>query len=110
MPEASPAQGTLKRLIEAEDQARAIFKAAEQSAQDTVAQAREQARQSVDAIRLGAAGALESRLREAESKSAAEMKQRMQQAEAEAQELERRAAEHFPQAVDMVVDWVARGE
>ena len=107
MPEPSPAQGTLKRLIEAEDQAREILKAAGQSAQDAIAQAGAQARQSVDAVRQRAAGALESRLREAESKSAAEMKQRMQQADAEAQEFERRAAQHFSQAVDMVVDWVA---
>lgn len=110
MPEASPAQGTLKRLIEAEDQAREILKAAEEHARETIAQAREQARQSVEAIRQEAAGLLGSRLEEAELKAATEMKQRLQQAEGDAREIERRAAEHSRQAVDMVVDWVTRGD
>jgi vacuolar-type H+-ATPase subunit H len=39
MPHASPAQGTLKRLIEAEDQAREILTAAEKHAEETIAQA-----------------------------------------------------------------------
>ena len=55
MPEASPAQNTLKRLIEAEEQAREILKAAEEHAQETIAQAREQAKQSVEAVRQEAA-------------------------------------------------------
>jgi vacuolar-type H+-ATPase subunit H len=110
MPETSPAQGTLRRLIEAEDQAREILKAAEQRAQDTVAEARTQGKASVEAIRLEAVRMLRSQLEEAESKAATEMKQRLLQADAEAREFERRAAEHFSQAVDMVVDWVTRGE
>ena len=36
MPETSPAQGTLKRLIEAEDQAREILKAAEKHEEETL--------------------------------------------------------------------------
>ena len=110
MPEVSPAQGTLKRLIEAEDQAREILKAAEEHAQETITQAREQAKQSVEAIRQEAASLLRSKLEESESKAATGMKQRLQQAEADAREFERRATEHSSQAVDMVADWVTRGD
>jgi vacuolar-type H+-ATPase subunit H len=106
MPEASPAQSTLKRLIEAEEQAREALKAAEDHAQETIAQAREQAKQSVEAARRETTSLLKSRLEEAESKAATELKQRLEQAEAQAREIERRAKEHFSQAVEMVVDWV----
>lgn len=109
MPEASPAQGTLKRLIEAEDQAREILRAAEERAQKTLAQAREQATQSVEAVRQEASDLLRSRLDEAGSKAAVETKQRLQQAEADAREFERRATENASKAVEMVVDWVTRG-
>lgn len=110
MPEASPAQGTLKRLIEAEDEAREILKAAGQHAEEAVAQAREQAGKSVEADRREAAELLQSKLAEAGSKAAVELKQRLEQADAEAREFERRAAENSSQAVDMVVDWVTRGQ
>jgi vacuolar-type H+-ATPase subunit H len=111
MPEASPAQGILKRLIEAEEQAREILKAADEYAQQTIAKAREQAQQSADAIRQEAAGVLRVKLEQAGSKAAAEMKQRLQQAESEALEIERRAKLHSSQAVELVVDWVAnRGD
>lgn len=44
MPKTSPAQGTLKRLIEAEEQAHGeILKAAEERAEEIIAQAHEQA-------------------------------------------------------------------
>jgi vacuolar-type H+-ATPase subunit H len=103
MPEASPAQSTLKRLIEAENQAREILKAAEENAEATIAQAREQAKQSVDAVRENAASVLRSRLEAAETQATIQMKQRLEQAEAEGQEIERRAKQHFAEAVDMVV-------
>jgi len=105
MPEASPAQSTLKRLIEAEDQAREILKAAEERAQSIVVGAREQAKQSVDAIRQEGAKLLRSRLEAVESQAAIEMKQRLDQAEAQAQEIQRRAKHNSAQAVDMVMDW-----
>jgi vacuolar-type H+-ATPase subunit H len=108
MPEASPAQSTLKRLIEAEDQAREILKAAEDRAQASLAQAREQARQSVETVRLEAARVLGARVEESESKAADQMKQRLEQAEAEGHEIERRAKEHSAQAVALVVDWVTK--
>ena len=50
---------------------------------------------------------MRSRLAEAESKGAAEMKRRLDQAEADAREIERGAKVHFSDAVEMVVDWVA---
>jgi len=106
MPEASPAHGTLKRLIEAEAQARGILKAAEERAEQTVAQARAEAAQSVEEVRQETASLLHSRLAEAQSEGTAVMKQRMDQAEAEIREIERRAETHFSAAVDMVVDWV----
>ncbi len=49
---------------------------------------------------------MQARLDEAESKGALEKKQRLDQAEAQAREFERRAAANFSTAVDMVVDWV----
>jgi vacuolar-type H+-ATPase subunit H len=111
MPGASPAQPILKRLIEAEEQAQQILKAAEDRARETVEQARRQAKQSVEAIRQETESSLRSRLAEAESKAAAEIQRRLEQAEAEAREIERRAKEHFSGAVEMVVNWVAnRGD
>jgi len=106
MPEASPAQSTLKRLIEAENEAREILKAAAENADASIAQAREQARQSVDAIRQEAASLLRSKLEATESQAAIEMRQRLDQAEAEAREIERLAKLHSTEAVDMVVGWV----
>jgi vacuolar-type H+-ATPase subunit H len=109
--ETSPAQGTLKRLIEAEEQAREILKTTEQNAHETVAHAREQAKQTVEAVRQEMAGLLQSRLKEAEFKAAADMKQRLDQAESQAREFERRANENFSEAVELVVNWVTyRGE
>ena len=105
-PEASPAQRTLKRLIEAEEEAREILRAAEERAQSVVAGAREQAQGSVDAVRQEAAKLLRSRLEAAESQAAIEMKQRLDQAEAQAQEIECRAKRNSDQAADMVAGWV----
>jgi vacuolar-type H+-ATPase subunit H len=99
LPEPSPAQEILKRLIEAEDQARSVVEAAQESAQATIAEAERQA----------AAGVLRSRLEEAEAQGAAEAKRRLEEAEAQAQEFELRAAAHFSGAVELVVDWVAGG-
>ena len=109
MPEGSPAQDTLKRLIEAEEQARQILKAAEERGRETIAQAQEQAKQSVETIRQETAALLQSRLEEAESKAATETTQRLGRAEAEAREIERREKQHFADAVGIVVDWVAAG-
>lgn len=106
MAEVSPAQSTLKRLIEAEDEAREILKAATENADATIARAREQARQSIETVRMEAARTLKARLEAAASKAATEVKQRLEQAEAEAGEIERRAKQHSAEAVDMVVDWV----
>ena len=105
--EVSPAQSTLKRLIEAEDEApRNPEGQPKSAAQSVVAEAREQAKQSVDAVREEAASVLRSRLEAAESQAAIEMKQRVDQAEAQAHEIERRAKRNSAQAVDMVMDWV----
>jgi vacuolar-type H+-ATPase subunit H len=110
MPEASPAQGTLKRLIEAEEQAREILKGAGARAEETIAQAGEQARQSVEAVRHQGASLLRARLAEAESNAATQLEQRLKQADAQAQEFENRAKENFSAAVELVVDWVTSGE
>lgn len=110
MPQASSTQDTLKRLIESEEQARAILKAAEVGASETLAEAREQSQQAVQAVRTEAADLLRAKLSEAESKGAAGMKQRIERADAEAQELKRQAQENLSHAVDIVVDWVTSGE
>jgi len=107
MPETSPAQGTLKRLIAAEEEARQILKTAEESAQEIVDRTREQAAQIVEAARQETADALLARTSEAEAQAATEMKHRLEQAEAAARDVERRAAEHFVDAVDFVVGWVS---
>lgn len=110
MPEASPAQGTLKRLIEAEEQAREILKAAGVRAEETIARANEEARQSVEAVRQQGASLLRARLAKAESDAATQLEQRLKQAEAQAQEFESHAKENFSAAVEMVVGWVTSGE
>lgn len=60
----------------------------------------------MDAVRQEAANLLGSRLEAAKSQAAIEMQQRLDQAEAQAREFERRAKHHSAQAVDMVMDWV----
>jgi vacuolar-type H+-ATPase subunit H len=102
-------QATLKRLLEAEDQAQEILKAAEERARKMITQAREQATQSIEVAHRDAAAMLRSGLEGAQSKAAIDVKQRMDRAEAEAREIEGRANEHFSDAVDMVVDWVISG-
>lgn len=110
MPEASPTQSTLKRLIEAEEQAQEIVKAAEERARQAEEQAREQARQSIEAVRAESADLLRSLLTKAQSKADVELEQRMKQAEAKAREFEARAQENLSSAVELVVDWVTGGE
>ena len=111
MPEASPAQDTIKRLIEAEEQAREILKAAEERAEESIAQAREQAQKTVEAVRQETSAMLRARLEEAEAQGAQEKKWRLDRAEVQAREFERQAQQHFSSAVDMVVDWVTnRGD
>ena len=109
--EASPARRTVKRLMEAEEQARQILNAAEERAKGTIAQAREQAKQSLEAARQETESLLRSRLEEVKSKAVIEMRTQLGEAEEEAREIERQATEHFAAAVEMVVDWVTnRGE
>lgn len=114
MPEASPVAGTfqstLQRLIQAEEQAREILGAAQAKADETIAQAREQARQSVDAVRADGQGLLRAKLGEAELKGATEMKRRLDLAEAQGQAFHHRAELNFSRAVEMVVSAILSGE
>jgi vacuolar-type H+-ATPase subunit H len=110
MPETSPAQSTLQRLIEAEEQAQEIIRIARAKADESIVQAREQARQSVETVRLEGQGLLRAQLGEAESKGGAEMKRRMELAEAQSQIFQRRAQLNFSHAVEMVVNRILSGE
>lgn len=110
MSEPSNAQSTLKRLIEAEEQAREVLKAAEEQASGTVGKAREQARQSVEATRAEAANLLRAKLSAAESQGSDVMKQRFDQADARSEQFERRAEKNFARAVEITVNWVISGE
>ena len=107
--EMSTAEGTLKRLMETENQAREILRAAEERSKQTLGNAQEQAKQQIDIVHREMEDILHSRLKEVESKAALEMKARLGQVDAEIQEIERRAREHFPDAVEMVVSWVTNG-
>jgi len=118
MTETSPAQGTvggivqgtLQRLIEAEEQAQEILRAAQAKADETIVQAREQARQSVEAARAEGQGLLRAKLGEAELKGAAELKRRLELAEAQAEAFHQRAERNFLRAVEMVVSAIVSGE
>jgi V/A-type H+/Na+-transporting ATPase subunit G/H len=110
MAEASNAQGTLKRLIEAEEQARKVLQAAEEQADRTISQAREQARQCVETTRAAAANLLRATLSQAESEGAAALKRRLEEADARSEEFGRRAEQNFARAVEMTVNWVISGE
>jgi len=110
MAESSPVQGTLQRLIEAEEQAQEILRAAQAKAKETLAQAHEQARQSVEAVRADGQNLLRAKLGEAELKGAAEMKRRLEQAEAQARSFHQRAERNFSCAVEMVVSAILSGE
>jgi len=68
--EVSAAQGTLKRLMEAENQAREILGAAEERAKETLGNAQEQAKQQIDTVHKEMEDILHSRLKEVESKAA----------------------------------------
>ena len=83
-----------------------ILAAAERRAQDAIAHARQQAIESIETVRQEMAGSLRARLEEAQSKAAADVKQRLDATEAEALELERRARERSADAMEMVVRWV----
>ena len=107
--EVSAAQGALKRLIEAEDQAREILQAAEERAKETLDHVQVQAKQHIETVRQEMENTLRSRLQEVESKAAAEMKTRLGQIDVEAREFERRANEHFSDAVETVVSWITKG-
>lgn len=104
--EVSSAQTTIRRLLQAEKQAQEILQVAEEHAKESVAQAQEQARQRLEAVRRETENALRARLDEVKSKAAAEAKARIDQVESEALEIERRARENFPVAIEMVVNWV----
>ena len=107
--EVSTAQGTLKRLMGAENQASEILRAAEERAKETLANAQEQARQQIEGARREMEDILHSRLKEVESKTAEDLKARLDQVDGEAQEIDRRAQEHFSDAVEMVVSWITNG-
>jgi len=109
--EGSPAQSTVRRLIEAEEQAREVLRLAEGRAKETSARVHEQAKQRLEAVRQEMNDLLRSRLEEVESRTATEMKTRLEQVDAEALEIERRGKEHFSEAVEMVVSWITnRGD
>ena len=107
--EVSTAQETLKRLMEAENQAREILRAAEERAKETLANAQEQAKEQIETVRREMDGILRSRLKEVESKTVQDLKARLDQVDGEAQEIHRRAEEHFSDAVEMVVGWISNG-
>jgi hypothetical protein len=110
MSETSSAESTLKRLTDAEAQARAILSAAQKRSEEMIAKATEQAAQSTEAVGKEIARLSQSRREEAESQGAALMKERLEGAETEARELERRANGHLSEAVGKVVDWVTYQE
>jgi vacuolar-type H+-ATPase subunit H len=100
------AESILKRLMEAEEQARDILKAAEERAKETIEGARQEAEQMVEAARRETESMLRGRLQAAEAQGAEEKSQHLEKAEADAREFGRRANTHLPEAVAMVVDWV----
>jgi DNA anti-recombination protein RmuC len=105
----SAAQGTLKRMMEAEKRAREILRAAEESGKETLGITEQQAKQKIESVRQEMEDILRSRLKEVESKAAAELKARLCQVDGEAQEIERRAKENLSAAVGTVVSWITNG-
>jgi vacuolar-type H+-ATPase subunit H len=110
MPGGTPARETLKRLLDAEQEAGEILTSVEERAREIISKAEEQAAQTVQTAQEEAAATFQVRLGEAESKTAAAAQQRMEGLEADARGIQRRAQFQSGKAVDMVVDWViARG-
>jgi vacuolar-type H+-ATPase subunit H len=110
MPETPTAQDTLKRLLDAEDQAREILQAAEGQAEETVGEAREHAHQILEATRAEAVNLLRGKLDVAETEGAAAMQQSLQRADGRSREFERRAEQNLTRAVEMAVNWVLSGD
>ncbi len=106
MPDGAPARETLKRLLEAEQQAREILESAEERALQAISKADEGAARTVQAAQEEASASLRTRLGEAESKAAAEAQQCLDKWEEDAREIQRRAHFQLGEAVQMVVDWV----
>jgi vacuolar-type H+-ATPase subunit H len=110
MSDGTPAREALKRLLDAEQQAREILTSAEERAREAISKAEEQAARTIQTAQEEAAASIRVRLNGAESKAAAEAQQRLEKLEAEAREIQRRAQFYSGKAIDMVVDWViARG-
>lgn len=107
--EVSTAQSTLQRLIDAEHEAHDILEKAERNSSEIVDRARHEATERTENVRQEMERALDSRRKEVESQTAAQMKARLGQVDAEGREIERRASEHFSEAVERVVDWITRG-
>lgn len=110
MPESSPAQEILKRLIDAEQEARQVLAEAAQRADSTIQQAREEAQKAIDAVRKEAANRVQARIAEIESESAAQLKRRLDEAGRKAGDFELTAAQNLSAAVDFVVGWVTAGQ
>jgi vacuolar-type H+-ATPase subunit H len=106
MSEELAAQNIITRLVKAEEQAREIVRGAEDQTRELLARATDEAKQLADSVRQEMVNLLQSRLREAEERGAEELKERLAQAEAKGREIERRANEHFTEAVAMVVNWI----
>lgn len=102
-------EGTLKRLIEAEDQAGGILQTAEESAKKILDEAQGQAKERIEATRRDLESILQSRMRDVEAEGGTEMRKRLDQVNAEAKEIQRAAKEHSPDAVERVVSWITRG-
>jgi vacuolar-type H+-ATPase subunit H len=106
VPETSQAQDILKRLIEAESQARQIVDVAGREAAETIAQASSRAQQAFERTRSELSAASASRLAESEAQGAAQTKARLERAEADARDIAERAKLHFAEAVAIVVNFV----
>jgi vacuolar-type H+-ATPase subunit H len=107
--QAFTAESTLKRLIEAEGEARKILQAAEESARKILDDAQGQAKQRIETTRQEMESVRQARMRNLEAEGGMEMRKRLDQVNREAQEMQRAAKEHAPDAVERVLSWITSG-
>ena len=98
------------RLLEAENRAAEILRAAQTRSQESLAEARQQAASVVEQARKDASRTAQARIQAAELDSQREIQRRVEKATLGAKEFEQTANAHLQEAVDAVVRRVTQGE
>ncbi len=107
MPDNPQAQATVKRLLEAEQQAKTLREAAEKHAREIVETAHAEAQRRIDQAREQAELERQRRLEQAKAQAKAESSERLEAVRNDILALQTRARQGFEGAVQYVIAWVS---